>query len=55
MTDDRMPLPDPSDRPEPAKPKQSGQDAEQRLVDIPGAPNQPGQRATPGRRPLFRS
>jgi hypothetical protein len=54
MTDDKI-QPNSNDRPEPAKPVQSSQDAQHRQADVPGAPAQPGQRTTPGRRPLFRS
>jgi hypothetical protein len=38
--------------PEPAKPEQAGEEAQESQVGV--AP-QPGQRAAPGRRPLFRS
>jgi hypothetical protein len=54
MTDDKI-RPDPSNRPEQARPKQPGQDAEQRQAGVPDAPVQEGQPSTPGRKPLFRS
>ena len=50
MTDDKM-QPNVNDRPEQAKPEQVGQQA-QRIQASAAA--QPGQRAAPGRRPLFR-
>jgi hypothetical protein len=57
MTDDTT-QPNPSDQTEPSKPEQSGEGAQQpqASVRVPDAPAvQPGQPATPGRRPLFRS
>jgi|HubBroStandDraft_6_1064221.scaffolds.fasta_scaffold53655_3 hypothetical protein len=57
MTDDAT-QPNPSDQTEPSKPEQSGEAAQQPQagVPVPDAPAaQPSQRATPGRRPLFRS
>jgi hypothetical protein len=55
MTDDAT-QPNPSDQTEPSKPEQSGEGAQQPQAGVPDAPAaQPGQRATPGRRPLFRS
>ncbi len=51
MTDDKT-QPNPDDRPEPAKPGQSGQEAQQRQES---ASADPGPRVSPGRRPLFRS
>jgi hypothetical protein len=55
MTDDAT-QPNPSEQTEPSKPEHSGEAAQQRQVSVPDAPAaQPGQRATPGRRPLFRS
>ena len=54
MTDDKTQS-DTNDGPDPATPKQSGQDAERPQADKSDAPAQPGQRAVPGRRPLFRS
>jgi hypothetical protein len=54
MTDDKT-QPDPSDRPERAKPNQSGQDAQQRHANVPDTPDQGGQPLVPGRKPLFRS
>jgi hypothetical protein len=57
MTDDAT-QPDPSDQTESSKPEQSGEGAQQpqASVRVPDAPAvQPGQPATPGRRPLFRS
>jgi hypothetical protein len=44
-----------NDRPEQAKPDQSGQEAPQMQAGGGSATAPPGQRATPGRRPLFRS
>jgi hypothetical protein len=44
--------PNVNDRPEQAKPELSGQEAQQRQES---AAAEPGQRATPGRRPLFRN
>lgn len=41
-----------ANRPEPAKPEQERQQAPQRQAN---AAAQPGQRVTPGRRPLFRT
>lgn len=55
MTDDSKIQPDSNDRPEEARPRQSGHGAQQPHADAPDAPAQPGQRVTPGRRPLFRS
>jgi hypothetical protein len=52
MTDDAT-QPNPSEQTEPSKPEHSGEAAQQRQVSVPDAPA--GQRATPGRRPLFRS
>lgn len=51
MTDDRM-QPNVNDRPEREKPEQMGQQARQSQAS---AAAQPGLRAAPGRRPLFRS
>jgi len=51
MTDDKMP-PNANDRPEQEKPEQVGQQAQQSPASTAA---QPGQRATPGRRPLFRN
>jgi hypothetical protein len=53
MTDDNIQLP--NDRLEPAKPKQSGEDAQQPQTGALDAPAQPEQRVVPGRRPLFGS
>ena len=54
MTDDKM-QPRLNDRPEPAQPKQSTREALQPPAGVSNTPAQPGQSATPGRRPLFRS
>jgi hypothetical protein len=51
MTDDSKIQPDSNDRPEGARPQQSDHDAKQQQTS---APAQPGQSATPGRKPLFR-
>jgi hypothetical protein len=51
MTDDKT-QPNPNDRPEQAKPGESGQEAQQRQESTSA---KPGQRVSPGRRPLFRS
>jgi hypothetical protein len=53
MTDEEM-QPNVNDRPEQAKPEQVGQQAQQSQNQA-SAPGQPGQRAAPGRRPLFRN
>jgi hypothetical protein len=50
MTDDKT-QPNPNDRPEQATPE-SGQEAQQRQEST---STEPGQRVSPGRRPLFRS
>jgi hypothetical protein len=47
--------PNPNDRPEQAKPDQSGQEAQLTQASGGSAAAPPRQRATPGRRPLFRS
>jgi len=47
--------PNPNDRPEQAKPDRPGQVAQQTQASGGCAAAPPGQRATPGRRPLFRS
>jgi hypothetical protein len=54
MTDDKI-RPNPSNRPEQAKPKQLGQDSQQRQAGVPDAPAQQVQTSAPGRKPLFRS
>jgi hypothetical protein len=54
MTDGKT-LPNPNDRSEPAKPEQSGQQPQQMQGSAATAVAQPGQRAAPGRRPLFRN
>jgi hypothetical protein len=48
MTDEKTQL-NPNDRPEDAKPGESGQEAQQQE----STPAEPGQRVPPGRRPLF--
>jgi hypothetical protein len=55
MTNDSKIPPDSDDRPEESRPQQSGHDAQQHQTSVPGSPGQPGQRAAPGRKPLFRS
>ena len=50
MTNDKM-QPKVNDRPEQAKSEQAGRQAQQSQES---APAQPGQRATAGRKPLFR-
>jgi len=45
----------PNDRPEQAKPDRPDEEEQQRQPSGDGAAAQPGQRATPGRRPLFRN
>jgi hypothetical protein len=52
MTDDKNHS-NANDRPEQAKPEQAGQQTQQQSQA--GAATQPGQRAAPGRRPLFGS
>jgi hypothetical protein len=54
MTDANM-RPEASDRSEPATPKQSGQDAQQRQASVPDAPAPSGQPPAAGRKPLFGS
>jgi hypothetical protein len=55
MTDDKM-QPKVDERyPEQAKPEQVGQQGQQSQPSPPNAAAQPGQRAAPGRRPLFRT
>ena len=51
MPDDKM-QPSGDERPDPAKPQQGDQQAQRSPA---GATVQPGQRASPGRRPLFRT
>jgi hypothetical protein len=51
MTDDKT-RPNPDDRPELAKPGQSGHEAQQKQESTSA---NPGPRVSPGRRPLFRS
>ncbi len=51
MTDDKM-QPDVNDRSEQAQPEQVDQQAQQSQAS---AAARPGQRAAPGRRPLFRN
>jgi len=51
MTDDKT-RPNPNDRSEQANPGESGQEAQQRQEST---STEPGQRVSPGRRPLFRS
>jgi len=51
MNNDQM-QPNPSGQPEQAEPEQEGRQAQQSQA---GAPTEPRQRVTPGRRPLFRS
>jgi hypothetical protein len=53
MADDKN-QPDPNDQPQQRKSEHAGQDA-QRQAGAAGGPAEPGQRAAPGRRPLFRS
>jgi hypothetical protein len=50
MTDDNAPSA-PNERPEQAKPEQTGQEVQQQTTK----PDEPGQRPVPGRRPLFRN
>ena len=54
MIDNKM-QPEPNDQPEPAKSKQSGQEAQQRPADLPDASAQGALRPPRGRKPLFRS
>jgi hypothetical protein len=54
MTDDKM-RPAPNDQREPAKPKQSGQDTQQRQIDPPDASAQDAPHPPRGRKPLFRN
>jgi len=54
MTDDKM-QPNVNDRPEQVTPEQMGQQEQQSQASAASAAAQPGQSATPGRRPLFRS
>jgi hypothetical protein len=51
MTDDKT-QPNPNDRPEQAKAGESGRETQQRQEST---SVEPGQRTSPGRRPLFRS
>ncbi len=51
MADDKT-QPNPNDPPGQAKPLESGQEAQQRQESTSA---EPGQRVSPGRRPLFRS
>jgi hypothetical protein len=51
MTDGKT-QPTPNDRPQQARPEQSDREAQQDEI---AAPAESGQRAVPGRRPLFRS
>jgi len=53
MADDKN-QPDPNDQPQQRKSEHAGQDA-QRQAGAAGGSAEPGQRAAPGRRPLFRS
>jgi hypothetical protein len=54
MTDDKL-QPNQSDRPEQARPKRLGDDAQEHQAAVLDAPAQGGQPPAPGRKPLFRS